>query len=197
MSKGKNSSSISEKVLTGISYLFSFGILFLIFGGMAYAIIFSFWGKDIKAFFANSPKQKCEAYIEPNDKDAYCNDSGSKGSKIADKKSECEKKTPYFVWNSQNECEREKYESYKACVDDGRQGSFAIEGEPYHIRCLEDGTWESFDPDYEDWRAEQSKGYCTDVTSYDYNWDNDMLCTKPDGSKFYTSYEGARTFENY
>lgn len=35
---------------------------------------------------------------------------------------------------------------------------------------------------------------CEDVTSYDYNWDNDMLCTRPDGSTFYTSYEGANYY---
>jgi hypothetical protein len=34
---------------------------------------------------------------------------------------------------------------------------------------------------------------CKDVTSYDYNWGNDMLCTKPDGSTFYTSYAGAKS----
>jgi len=32
---------------------------------------------------------------------------------------------------------------------------------------------------------------CIDVTSYDYNWNNDVLCTNPDGSQYYTSYEGA------
>lgn len=32
---------------------------------------------------------------------------------------------------------------------------------------------------------------CVDVTSYDYNWDNDVKCTRPDGSVFFTSYEGA------
>lgn len=32
---------------------------------------------------------------------------------------------------------------------------------------------------------------CIDVTSYDYNWNNDMLCTRPDGSRYYTSYAGA------
>lgn len=37
---------------------------------------------------------------------------------------------------------------------------------------------------------------CKDVTSYDYNWDNDMLCTRPDGSTFYTSYQGARDAES-
>jgi hypothetical protein len=32
---------------------------------------------------------------------------------------------------------------------------------------------------------------CIDVTSFDYDWENDMFCTRPDGSSFYTSYEGA------
>lgn len=51
-------------------------------------------------------------------------------------------------------------------------------------------------------RAEEAEaalnegGYCEDVTSYDYNWDNDMLCTRPDGSQFYTNYAGADAYEN-
>lgn len=36
---------------------------------------------------------------------------------------------------------------------------------------------------------------CKDVTSYDYDWNNDMLCTRSDGTTFYTSYEGARQAE--
>lgn len=39
------------------------------------------------------------------------------------------------------------------------------------------------------------KTYCEDVTSYDNNWFNDMLCTRPDGSQFYTDYEGASPYE--
>lgn len=35
---------------------------------------------------------------------------------------------------------------------------------------------------------------CRDVTSYDYNWHNDVLCTREDGSQFYTDYEGADAF---
>lgn len=37
---------------------------------------------------------------------------------------------------------------------------------------------------------------CKDVTSYDRNWDNDMLCTRDDGTRFYTDYAGARNFES-
>lgn len=40
-----------------------------------------------------------------------------------------------------------------------------------------------------------AKTTCVDVTSYDHNWNNDMLCTRPDGSTFYTNYEGARRAE--
>jgi hypothetical protein len=38
---------------------------------------------------------------------------------------------------------------------------------------------------------------CVDVTSYDYDWSNDMRCTRPDGSVFYTDYEGAAAQEGY
>ena len=36
---------------------------------------------------------------------------------------------------------------------------------------------------------------CDDVTSFDYNWQNDMLCHRPDGTTFYTDYAGARAYE--
>ena len=74
----------------------------------------------------------------------------------------------------------------------------------YAVRCKEDGTWEAYDPEYEDFKADQaydeykrsntSTVSCRDVTSYDYNWDNDMLCTRPDGTQFYTSYDGANQY---
>jgi|tagenome__1003787_1003787.scaffolds.fasta_scaffold20672862_1 hypothetical protein len=38
-------------------------------------------------------------------------------------------------------------------------------------------------------------GRCKDVTSYDWNWDNDMKCRRSDGSIFYTDYAGAERFE--
>ena len=34
--------------------------------------------------------------------------------------------------------------------------------------------------------------HCEDITSYDYNWQNDFKCTRPDGSVFYTDEAGAR-----
>jgi hypothetical protein len=45
--------------------------------------------------------------------------------------------------------------------------------------------------------ADSPAGTCEDVTSYDYNWDNDMKCTRSDGSTFYTDYAGAERFERY
>ena len=42
----------------------------------------------------------------------------------------------------------------------------------------------------------KAKTTCIDVTSYDYNWDNDMKCTTPDGEVFYTDYEGAAQYED-
>ena len=35
---------------------------------------------------------------------------------------------------------------------------------------------------------------CSDVTSIDYNWHNDVLCTRPDGSTFYTDYAGGNKY---
>lgn len=36
---------------------------------------------------------------------------------------------------------------------------------------------------------------CIDVTSYDNDWSNDMKCTKPDGTVFYTDYSGAEKYQ--
>jgi hypothetical protein len=35
---------------------------------------------------------------------------------------------------------------------------------------------------------------CKDVTSIDYNWNNDVLCTRPDGATFYTDYAGGNKY---
>lgn len=37
---------------------------------------------------------------------------------------------------------------------------------------------------------------CTDVTSIDYDWSDDVLCTRPDGSQFYTNYAGGRAVDS-
>jgi hypothetical protein len=36
---------------------------------------------------------------------------------------------------------------------------------------------------------------CKDVTSYDYNWQNDMYCTSSTGETRYTDYAGAARLE--
>jgi hypothetical protein len=38
--------------------------------------------------------------------------------------------------------------------------------------------------------ALEANSSCTDVSSTDYDYDDDVLCTRPDGSKFYTNYAG-------
>ena len=43
--------------------------------------------------------------------------------------------------------------------------------------------------------SQMQEGSCADVTTYDNNWDNDMLCTRENGSQFYTDYDGAAQFE--
>lgn len=40
----------------------------------------------------------------------------------------------------------------------------------------------------------QTQKFCDDVTSIDYNWDNDVRCTRQDGTSFYTNYENAKSF---
>ena len=42
---------------------------------------------------------------------------------------------------------------------------------------------------------ENENSDCKDVTSIDYNWDNDVLCTRVDGSQFYTDYAGGKKYD--
>jgi hypothetical protein len=42
--------------------------------------------------------------------------------------------------------------------------------------------------------APEPKVTCRDVTSYDHNWNNDVLCTNPNGSTFYTNYAGGNKY---
>ena len=48
---------------------------------------------------------------------------------------------------------------------------------------------------YDPSTSASEQGSCQDVTSYDHNWNNDMLCTRLDGSTFYTNYAGAKDYE--
>lgn len=174
-----------------------------VFFTSAFAAVF-FWD-DIRYIVAATPQAKCEVRIESGDTDSYCTKDGEKRSHEADRlakeKTECEGRSPYFEWRSG--CYRVKYESRQACIDDSKQGvrtvhSPADEGGGSILvgtRCLEDGTWEGYDPLYEEYKERQAnRTICKDVTSYDYNWSNDMLCARPDGSQFYTSYEDAQSY---
>ena len=153
--------------------------------------------KNVKAIFAKNPQDKCRIYIQTDNKDTYCKEDGSHGSYAYD---ECLSKAPYFGWiagkYSGGSCSRIKYESRSACIADGREGLIKNPEAPdgLYIRCLNDGSWDAVDAFYEDYLLKKSIITCRNVTSYDYNWENDMLCTKSDGSQFYTSYDGAKAY---
>lgn len=181
------SSKLSETTTTVIAWVIIIGII-------GAAILISSPPAFLKAYFAPTPKAKCEVYVESNDKYTYCNEDGNKGSFLDD----CKAKTPYFEWKN-NKCERVKYESREACIADGKEGTNGDgEGESWVTICQDDGTWKAKSTEileYEDYLSDPGNVSCRDVTSYDYNWDNDMLCTNPDGSQFYTSYEGAALYQ--
>lgn len=120
---------------------------------------------------------------------------------------ECLAKAPYFALKVNGEffsCERVLYASKDECIADGREKTFtdSDSGEPYRIYCKDDGSWGSkwtgrgqYDDD--DILAKpEGKFSCTDVTSYNYDWQDDVYCTAPDGTQFYTSYEGASYYES-
>lgn len=119
---------------------------------------------------------------------------------------ECLAKAPYFAYKVEGEyasCERILYASKDECIADGREKTVTNpdSGEPYRIYCKDDGSWGSkwtgrgqYD-DGDILAKPEGKYTCTDVTSYNYNWQDDMYCTAPDGTHFYTSYEGASYYE--
>ncbi|MFZ1360724.1 MAG: hypothetical protein WAS27_01675 [Candidatus Saccharimonadales bacterium] len=183
-------------ILAGIGF---YVLLFLLL------INFSSMWNGVEAFFAKTPLAKCEAYLSSNTPDIYCKKDGSKGSRLVDKKTECISKKSYFKWNETTSgCERIKYASKNECIADGREGAKQTPDSmsDFYVRCLDDGTWKAYDPEYEDYKAEQAYDEfrhenittCKDVTTYDDNWNNDMLCANPDGSQFYTDYDGARLY---
>lgn len=87
-------------------------------------------------------------------------------AKVAQEKQACEDKAPYFQWTERpvnSVCERVKYESKQACIDDGKDGVHTVnlpadEGggsDVYGVRCLDDGTWETYDPEYQEYKERQ------------------------------------------
>lgn len=141
--------------------------------------------------------------------------------KVEEAHNNCLTKAPYFAWtksysyvknetnyrldNAYYYCQRILYPSKPECISDGREKT-TYGGEMgdviYHTYCKDDGSWTTkyVWSDAEDFTLpedEMPKKYsCQNVTSYDYNWGNDMYCTSPDGTGFYTSYEGASYYEN-
>lgn len=164
------------------------------------------WMKNkykITAFFNSTPYNKCMA-SKTKDYDTYCKEDGTVGSKTLDEQLErytsCLAKSPYFVWNNKSStCERITYESKEACIADGREGAVSYDREYFVTKCNDDGTWttkDRLDILNEMVNDVPKKYVCEDITSFDYDWGNDMVCTAPDGSQFYTSYEGAQYYHN-
>lgn len=122
---------------------------------IAGAVMSFFFWNNIEAFFASTPQSKCEAFLSKNN-DTYCKVDGTKGSRTEDIKRSCDQKNPYFIWESStSECKRVQYTSKQECIDSGKEGYVTHEGIPFGTRCLDDGTWETYDPDHEDYRIEQ------------------------------------------
>lgn len=116
-----------------------------------------YWG-NVKSFFATTPQAKCEALIKASNKDAYCTVAGERRSHKADafaqEKRNCQTRAPYFIWSGETSivaghCERVRYESKQACIDDSRQGARTVqlpkdEGGGAVVTdtwCFDDGTW--------------------------------------------------------
>lgn len=115
-----------------------------------------FWN-NIESFFASSPQAKCEAFLDENNNDEYCKYDGEKASHSEDTEIACIDKEPYFEYDSStNKCDRVKYASKKACQDDGREESKNFDGEIYGSRCLDDGTWELYDAEYESYLIDKA-----------------------------------------
>lgn len=111
---------------------------------------------NIKAFFAPSPKAKCEVYLSSDDKDNYCKEDGTKGSKVEDEKRACITKSPYFSWDDKaNVCVRIKYTSKDECEKDGRAGvKITPDNDTYYVRCKDGGTWEAYNLEHEEYATE-------------------------------------------
>lgn len=110
----------------------------------------------------------------------------------------------FFSPTPQHKCEASlpSYASNIYCKEDGTQGNKkqdeCKEKSPDYIWVADEKNAgeckkvDTFKNSKKQINIDKNKGYtCTDVTSYDYNWENDMYCTAPDGSHFYTSYEDA------
>lgn len=184
---------VFANILGVVSLILIYALFFFVMG-----LVFSSGFRN--SLFASNPKEECEAYIDSGDSDTYCNEKGEKGSRSADAFVSCELKAPDYVWSERTDkCIQVKYESKEACIIAGKEETPIIteDGEAIYSKCQEDGTTKGISPDsyeYDDYPGSSGVS-CQNVTSYDYNWDNDMLCTREDGSQFYTDYEGADYYQ--
>ena len=110
----------------------------------------------------------------------------------------------FFLPTPQHKCEASISASANNiyCKEDGTKG------DKREDECLAKGSKYEYDSEKlvcRDKRATKKQttnnategGYtCVDVTSYDYNYDNDMLCTSPSGTQFYTDYDHAQLLMN-
>lgn len=90
------------------------------------------------------------------------------------------------------------YNTY-SCYFNGRYvlkpiNGYCVSGDPYNAWKCDSGYR---DTGYSCVKNTYKSCTCVDVTSWDYNWNNDMRCTRSNGSTFYTSYSGARTCTDY
>lgn len=145
-----------------------------------------------------TPYQRCQQ--EHGSKAAtVCKEDGTTYSEFEieaqKKEAACKAKGDQYEWWG-IACGRVKYNSKQECIDAGEQGGKSHDdGTVVVTTCNNYGTMSNkvYSDPYDAWAAE-NKTNCKDVTSYDYNWNNDMLCTRPDGTQFYTSYNDAQSY---
>lgn len=98
---------------------------------------------------------------------------------------------PLRIPHELRKCETSGYSAYPARSD--RNAGFQIPRDRV-ISCRPWTAKEVGESVRDALPALPSGARCRDVTSYDYNWQNDMLCTRADGTQFFTDYEGAASF---
>jgi len=115
------------------------------------------------------------------------------------------KSSSSFVYVKQTSKPTTKYKKIIKCSDSSCLYKNTCVSKPLHAYCVKNDVFNAWkcESGYLDTGVSCVKSVkpkynagCIDVTSYDYNWKNDMLCTRPDGSRFYTDYAGARYFES-
>jgi hypothetical protein len=152
-------------------------------------LILTNWS-SLKSFIATTPKAKCEARLGVLDEDIYCKEDGNKASHLTDQGKIC------TDWRNNHEggkCQKHKYASKEFCLADKSNVDRPIDApDGLTVQCLDDGSWKF---SVTDMSPDVIKTTCIDLTTHDYNWENDYLCRNPDGSEFYTSQENAQNYQ--